>query len=93
MHRLIRDAPLAEESANAGLVDGPTEATERASQHGDQPIDRDHEDAVLDPLDATWANQADHWHGAASRSPPTPPLKPCRLVAHPNEMRSSTPAS
>src|SRR5664279_5325683 len=78
--------PVAEESARAELVGGPTEPTDRASQHRDQPIDRDHQNVLLKPLDAACANQADHWHRAASTPPPTPARRPRRLVAHPSEM-------
>ena len=34
--------PVAEESAGAELVGGPTAPTDRASQHRGKPIDRDH---------------------------------------------------
>ena len=82
----LETPPLAGEPAHAGLVDGPTEPADAASQPGDQPIDRDHEHAALNPLDATRANQADHRHGAAPTPTPTPPRQPRRLFAHPNEM-------
>ena len=78
--------PVVEESARAELFGRPTEPTDRASQHRDQPIDRDHQNVLIKPLDAACANQADHWHRAASTPPPTPPRRPCRLVAHPREM-------
>ena len=78
--------PVAKESARAELVGGPTEPTDRASQHRDQPIDRDHQNVLLKPLDAACANQADHWHRAASTPPPTPARQPRRLFAHPSEM-------
>src|SRR5450631_1232636 len=78
--------PVAEESARAELVSGPTEPTDRASQHRDQPIDRDHQNVLLKSLDAACANQADHWHRAASTPPPTPAGQPRRLLAHPSEM-------
>jgi hypothetical protein len=57
-----------------------------APQHRDQPIDRDHQHALLDPLDAARANQAHDRHRAASTPPPTPPRQPRRLLAHPSEM-------
>ena len=82
----LETPPLAGEPAHARLVDGPTEPADAASQPGDQPIDRDHEHAALNPLDATRANQADHRHGAAPTPTPTPPRQPRRLFAHPNEM-------
>ena len=79
--------------SGAALIEEPASARDRSalaeaapSQHGDQPIDRDHEDAVLDPLDATRANEADHRHGAAPTPPPTPARQPRRLFPHPGEM-------
>ena len=41
---------------------------------------------MLDPLDATRANEADHRHGAAPTPPPTPARQPRRLFLHPGEM-------
>ncbi len=76
----------AKKSACSDLVGGPIESTDRASQHPDQPIDRDHQNVLLKPLDAACANQADHWHRAASAPPPTPARQPRRLFAHPSDM-------
>ena len=63
-----------------------TEPADAASQHRDQPIDRDHENVPLEPLDATSANQADNRHRAAPAPPPAAARQPCRLLPHPSEM-------
>ena len=57
-----------------------------ASQNWDQPIDRNYENRLLEPMDATSANDADHRHRAAPAPPSTPPRQPCRLGAHLSEM-------
>ena len=84
-NRLIR-AAVAEEVSGFRARRRATESTDRASQHRDQPIDRDHQNVLLKPLDAACANHADHWHRAASTPPPTPARQPRRLLAHPSEM-------
>jgi hypothetical protein len=61
-------------------------AGDTASEHRDQPIDRDHQHGLLNPLDATRANHAHDRHGAAPTPTPTPPRQPRSLLAHPSEM-------
>ena len=82
----LRRPVLAEQSACPKLAGVPTEPADAASQHRDQPIDRDHEDTLLNPLDATRTNQTDHRHRAAPTPTPAPSRQPRRLVAHPSEM-------
>jgi hypothetical protein len=83
---IIETLPVAERSARAELVRRPTKSTNRTSQHRDQPIDRDHQNVLLKPLDATRADNAQHRYRAASTPAPTPTRQPCRLVAHPREV-------
>ena len=75
-------------SAARGAAPGSSRSgpTRGASQHRDQPIDRDHQNVPLKPLDTACANQADHRHRPAPTPPPTPARQPCRLVAHTREM-------
>ncbi len=71
----VRMPPQAEASK---LVDRPTGPADTASQHWDQPIDRDHEHGLLNPLDAALANQAHDRHRAVPTPPPTAARQPCR---------------
>jgi hypothetical protein len=83
---LIRDAP-ADRRVHAREARRRADRARRPRFAATGPADRSrHQNVLLKPLDATWANHADHPHHPAPTPPPTPARQPRRLLAHPGEM-------